>query len=212
MSTGRWSRALAAAALATVASLALTATPAAAHVELTTAQPNGDGTATLTFSFDHSCDGSPTTELVVAVPDGVTATGTVTPDGWSGAVAGDRVTFTGAGLTTAQVGVTARIVARAGDTLHFPVLQRCADGGSYHWIDLTPDSEQPAPRLVATTAVLATQPDPTAATPATASRDGGPGQGEGATLGHALVVLAGFVAVAAAGGTMLARRRPRAGH
>ncbi|MDG4795673.1 DUF1775 domain-containing protein [Micromonospora sp. WMMD1082] len=191
---------------ATVAYLALGAAPAAAHVEVAGAQPNGDGTTTLTFSFDHSCDGSPTTELVVALPDAVTATATVTPGGWSGAVTDRRVTFTGPGLETAQVGVTTRITAQAGDTLIFPVLQRCADGGSYDWIDITADSEHPAPRLIATNAVLAAQPDTTAApTPAAAGRPVQE-QGGGATLSQTLAVLAAFVLAAATTGFVLARR------
>ncbi|AVT37022.1 DUF1775 domain-containing protein [Plantactinospora sp. BB1] len=206
MNARRWTRTVGAAAAATVAYLALGAAPAAAHVEIAEAQPNGDGTTTLTFSFDHSCDNSPTTELVVALPDGVTATTTATPNRWSAAVADDRVTFTGPGLETAQVGLTTRIIARAGDTLHFPVLQRCADGGSYDWIDITADSEHPAPRLIATNAVLANPPDPTTAPTPAAAAGAAQQQGGGATLGQALAVLAAFVLAAAAAGFGLARR------
>jgi uncharacterized protein YcnI len=210
MSALRWVRAVGAAVAGTVACLVVGAVPAAAHVEVAGAQPNGDGTATLTFAFDHSCDASPTTELVVALPEGATATDTVAPAGWSGAVAGNRVTFTGPGLETAEVGVTTRLVGRPGDTLHFPVLQRCADGGSYDWIDLTADSDYPAPRLIATAAVLAAAPE-SGADPVAAAGDTGAGQG-GATLGQALGVLGGFVVLAGAGGFLLARRQsPQAG-
>ncbi|GIJ80940.1 Uncharacterized protein YcnI [Micromonospora phaseoli] len=200
MSAGRWTRASVVAAATVITYLALGTAPAAAHVEVAGAQPNGDGTATLTFGFDHSCDDSPTTEMVVTLPTGVTATATVTPGGWSAGVAGDRVTFTGAGLETGELGVTVRIVARPGDTLHFPALQRCADGGSYAWIDITADSEHPAPRLVATNAVLAAHPDATGNPTPTAAAD------RGATLPQALAVLAGFVAAAAAAGAVFARR------
>ncbi|QOC92112.1 DUF1775 domain-containing protein [Micromonospora craniellae] len=195
----------AAVAAGVIAYLALGAVPAAAHVEVAGARPNGDGTTTLTFAFDHSCDDSPTTELVVALPEGATATGTVEPDGWSAAVAGDRVTFTGPGLETAEVGVTTRIVAQAGDTLHFPVLQRCADGNSLDWIDRTADSDYPAPRLIATNAVLETPPEATVAPPPAA---GGvtPPEAGGATLGQALTVLVVFVAAAAVAGFVVARR------
>ncbi len=186
--------------------LVLGAVPAAAHVEVASAQPNGDGTTTLTFSFDHSCDDSPTTELVVALPDGVTASGTVPPEGWTATVAGQRVTFTGPGRETAEVGVTTRIVARAGDTLTFPVLQRCADGGSYDWIDITADSEHPAPRLIATNAVLAEQPQVPAAPPDAAAGGTEPTQGGGATLGQASAVVVTFVAAAALAGFVTVRR------
>ncbi|MEV2240683.1 DUF1775 domain-containing protein [Micromonospora sp. NPDC049891] len=203
----RWARAVGVAATVSVGYLALGAAPAAAHVEVAGAQPNGDGTTTLTFSFDHSCEDSPTTELVVALPDGVTASDTVPPEGWSATVAGDRVTFTGPGRETAEVGVTARIVARAGDTLHFPVLQRCTDGGSYDWIDVTADSEHPAPRLIATNAVLAAQPEPSAAPPVAVAGGAARTQGGGATLGQASAVVVVFVAAAAVAGFVSVRRQ-----
>ncbi|WBB53527.1 DUF1775 domain-containing protein [Verrucosispora sp. WMMD573] len=201
----RWARAAVVTVAGVLGYLVLGAVPAAAHVEVAEARPNGDGTATLTFSFDHSCDDSPTTELVVALPDGVTASAVAAPEGWSGAVAGDRVTFTGPGLETASVGVTARIVARAGDTLIFPVLQRCADGGSYDWIDITADSDHPAPRLIATNAVLAAQPGTTTAPPLAGGAERT--QGDGATLGQASVVVVAFVAAAAVGGFVAVRRQ-----
>ncbi|MFI7024413.1 DUF1775 domain-containing protein [Micromonospora sp. NPDC049900] len=203
MTPRRWIR-TAAVAGGVVAYLALGTAPASAHVEVAGAQPNGDGSTTLTFAYDHSCDDSPTTELVVALPEGVTATGTVEPEGWSAALSGDRVTFTGPGLETAEVGVTARIAAQAGDTLHFPVLQRCADGSSLDWIDRTADSDYPAPRLIATNAVLENPPEATAAPPAAAG--GSSPESAGATLNQALSVVVVFVAVAAGAGFVLARR------
>ncbi|WP_431727055.1 DUF1775 domain-containing protein [Verrucosispora sp. TAA-831] len=203
MTPRRWIR-TAAVAGGVVAYLALGTAPASAHVEVAGAQPNGDGSTTLTFAYDHSCDDSPTTELVVALPEGVTATGTVEPEGWSAALSGDRVTFTGPGLETAEVGVTARIAAQAGDTLHFPVLQLCADGSSLDWIDRTADSDYPAPRLIATNAVLENPPEATAAPPAAAG--GSSPESAGATLNQALSVVVVFVAVAAGAGFVLARR------
>ena len=208
MRAARWTLAAAVTAITMVAYLAMGATPAAAHVEVAGAQPNGDGTTTLTFSFDHSCDGSPTIELVVALPDGVTATATDPPDGWAAEVGDERVTFTGPGLKTAEVGVSARIVASAGDTLIFRVLQKCADDNSYAWIDRTADSDHPAPRLIATNAILADQPEATAA-PAAAGSDTASRQGGGATLPQTMAILAGFVTAAAAAGFAFARRHSR---
>ncbi|MFD1085929.1 DUF1775 domain-containing protein [Micromonospora andamanensis] len=205
MTPRRWIRTVGVATAGFVGYLLLGAVPAAAHVEVARAQPNGDGTTTLTFSFDHSCDDSPTTELVVALPDGVTASDTVPPQGWTASVTGDRVTFTGPGRDTAEVGVTARIVARAGDTLHFPVRQRCADGGSYDWIDITANSEHPAPRLIATNAVLAAPPEASSAPPVAAG-DADRTQGGGATLGQASAMVVAFVAAAAVAGFVSVRR------
>ena len=63
-------RARAAAALGLAALLTVAGTQgAAAHVLLETATPNGDGTTTLTFSFEHGCDGAPTTGLDVTLPE-----------------------------------------------------------------------------------------------------------------------------------------------
>lgn len=180
------------------AATVLLGSPAAAHVEVATAQPNGDGTTTLTFGFDHSCDASPTTEMVVALPAGVTATATTQPRGWSAAIAADRVTWTGPGITTGRLAMVTRITATPGQTLRFPALQRCADGGSYDWIDTTSDGDEPAPRLVATGAVLASRPEPT---PVAATDQAG-----GASLPQAVAALAAFVALAAAAGLVLARR------
>jgi periplasmic copper chaperone A len=182
------------------AAAVLIGSPAAAHVEVAEARPNGDGTTAVTFGFDHSCDTSPTTELVVGLPAGVTATATTQPRGWSATIAADRVTWTGSGLETGQMTVVTRITATAGQSLRFPALQRCADGGSYDWIDTTPDGDEPAPRLIATSAMLAAQ--PARATVAAA----GEGEGGGASLPQALAALAAFVALAAAAGLVLARR------
>ena len=102
--------------------------------------------------------------------------------------------------------MTTRIVAQAGDTLHFPVLQRCADGNSLDWIDRTADSDYPAPRLITTNAVLETPPEATVAPPAAAGGGGTPSEGGGATLGQALTVVVVFVVLAAGAGLLVARR------
>ncbi len=102
-------------------------TPASAHVLLATAQPNGDGTTTLTFTFDHGCGTAPTTELAVSLPSGITAVttaATIQPPGWSAQATTDQVSWTGPGVTTghhqAEFAVVTRIVGTVGQTFQFP--------------------------------------------------------------------------------------------
>ncbi|WP_082801507.1 DUF1775 domain-containing protein [Herbidospora cretacea] len=135
----------------------LPAAPALAHVLLESAQPNGDGSVTLTFSFDHGCDGAPTEALVVRVPDGSTVLSAGQPGGWRGAVKGNTVEWTGPGVadgTKAAFTLTARLSGKVGAPLLFPTTQRCAGGKGYEWIGVEDASEEPAPRLIATAAVL----------------------------------------------------------
>lgn len=147
--------------IGTIALILLAPVPAQAHVEILTAQPNGDKTTTLTFAFDHSCPESPTTELTVALPAEAAPSAATGPAGWSATVDGSQVT----------------------------------------WTDTDTSDEHPAPRLIVTTAILASQPPllPPAAAPAT---------GQGVGLGPILATLAGFVlvVVVAAAGHHLARR------
>ena len=173
---------------------------ALAHVEILTAQPNGDETTTLTFAFDHSCTGSTTTELTVALPAEATPSAATAPAGWKTAIVANRVTWTGPGIEKGtDFGVVTRIVARPGQALLFPTVQRCADGNQYTWTGTRFDDEHPAPRLVATTAILAS-------TPPSAPLTSAPGSGGGHGLGATIAALVGFVILAAAAGFQLARR------
>ncbi|WP_422733771.1 DUF1775 domain-containing protein [Micromonospora sp. WMMD558] len=198
---GRVVAALAAAA----AVLLLTGSPATAHVLLAKAQPNGDGSTTLTFTFDHGCGESPTTELIVSLPAGATpASRTEQPAGWTASTAPSRVTWAGPGLKAgaeAAFSLTTRLTGTIGQPLRFPTVQRCANGAAYEWTDPQTGDEHPAPSLIATGAILA--PIPTATRAATAPA---PGTGGAATLPQALGALALFV-VAAATATALARPR-----
>ncbi|GAA2372125.1 hypothetical protein Cme02nite_00300 [Catellatospora methionotrophica] len=193
---------------AALAAVLLTAAPAAAHVELVQAKANGDGTTTLTFAFNHGCDEAPTTELVVALPQGVTATTATSPvKGWTGTVSGDRVTFTGPPVPTktdAQYLLTTRITGKVGQTFVFPAIQTCTGGATSAWIDQSADAEHPAPRMVATATMLAAQPTPPAAAPAAAPPPSG-----GATLPQAAVALTVFVLLAAGAAAFVASRRQR---
>ena len=172
--------------------------PASAHVLLEQAVPVGDGSVELTITFDHSCDASPTVELAVEVPDGAEVLGGTGPEGWTATSEGGRVVFAGPGIgdgANPRFTVVARLTGSVGQTLLVPTRQTCADGDGYDWADASESEERPAPRLIATEAVLAEVVAP-AATPSTPA--GLPDDGASAVqLAVALTVLAGGAYVAA---------------
>lgn len=174
--------------------------PASAHVLLEQAVPLGDGSVELTITFDHSCDASPTVALDVEVPEGAEIVGGTGPDGWTATTEGTRVVFAGPGIgdgANPRFTVVARLTGSVGQTLLFPTRQTCADGEGYDWADASESEERPAPRLIATEAVLAEVVAPAAATPAPAAL---PDDGAtAAQLAVALTVLAGVAYVAARG-------------
>jgi uncharacterized protein YcnI len=197
------------AALATAAVVLLAGSPAAAHVLLAKAQPAGDGSTALTFTFDHGCGESPTTELIVSLPAGATRpTRTEQPAGWRATIEPSRVSWAGPGLepgTEAAFSLVTRLTGTVGQALRFPTVQRCANRQAYEWTDPQPGDEHPAPSLIATRAVLA--PPPAAARTVTGPPAGTRGA---ASLPQALGALAAFVAVVSAAAAFSARRaRPR---
>jgi len=158
----------------TLAALTLTALiglapAAAAHVAVDSASPNGDGTTTVTLTWNHSCTPTTaTTGVDVTAGTGVTFTGASTGiDGWTYTVKSDAVTFNGPAVPTGQqvsVAVRARIAGTPGSTITFPTIQRCGDQQT-GWTDPDPASDHPAPSMIATAALLA----PTDATTAPTS-------------------------------------------
>lgn len=185
--------------------LLLTGAPAAAHVLLAQAQPNGDGSTTLTFTFDHGCGDSPTTELIVSLPAGATTpTRTEQPTGWKATAETGRITWTGPGLkpgAEAAFSLVTRLTGTIGQPLRFPTVQRCANAQAYEWTDPQPGDEHPAPSLIATGAILASVPAATRAAAGPA-----PGTDAAASLPQALSALALFVIAAAAAGAVITRR------
>lgn len=137
---------------------------ASAHVHVDPGTVSAGSTETLTFAFSHGCDGSPTTALVIDIPDGV---GNVTPvvqGGWTIArEAGDdgvptRVTFTAGSPIEDHLKATVSMdvlfdETAAESTLAFPVVQQCAEGETA-WTEVAEegqnedDLEAPAPVVV----------------------------------------------------------------
>jgi uncharacterized protein YcnI len=166
-----------------VAALAL-AGPASAHVSITASETAAGAFTVLTLSVPHGCDGSPTTEVAIKMPDGIAE---VTPtrnalydletvtsklDDPIVAEDGDAITE-----GVSQVVYTARTPLpdgqrdtfelslqipedAAGKTLAFPTIQTCEEG-STAWTEVAADGrseddlEHPAPAFVVTGATSA---------------------------------------------------------
>ncbi len=213
--TRRWSRrlvsvlAVAPAALVASAALVALAGPAAAHVAVDEAAPNGDGTTTVTLAWNHSCSSdAATTGVRVAAGTGVEITGAATSlEGWTAVVDGGEARFSGPGLPTdrlADVEVTVRITGLPGDRVLLPAVQECGTQ-RLAWTDPEPSSEHPAPSLIATAAILDdSSPSPSPTLSATGPGPSGPGPsgpGDGADAGRdtAVGVAAGADAGAGVG-------------
>lgn len=136
------------------AALVLAPVAASAHVGV---DADGDavagGQATLTFGFNHGCDGSATTGLSIEMPDGLSGVHPIAGAGWAvdierGGEAGrvSTVTFTAeTPIPDAARGEAELLVGfadDAADALAFPVEQVCEDG-SIAWSEVAADGEDP---------------------------------------------------------------------
>lgn len=155
-----------AAALGAGALLALAAPMAAnAHVTVTPGDAPAGGYAVLDFAFSHGCDGSPTTGLVIDIPEGVESVAPALDPAWTieKSLDGERVSqlvYTAG--TPVEDGFRSSVEVQirvpddaAGSTLEFPVLQQCAEGETA-WNETAEGGEEPvhpAPAIVVTEAV-----------------------------------------------------------
>lgn len=124
---------------------------ASAHVHVDPGEVSAGSTETLTFAFSHGCDGSPTTGLVIDIPDGV---GNVTPvvqGGWTvSRETGDdgvptRVTFISQTPVEDHLKATVAMdvlfdESAADSSIAFPVTQTCVDG-EIGWTQVADDGE-----------------------------------------------------------------------
>ena len=121
----------------------LPAAPVWAHVGFAKRQVVLAPSVELTLRVPHGCDGSPTLRLRLRIPRAVASERPQPKEGWTIAQTGEggarEVVWSGA-LPDKQTGefsftVTIEASAKAGDTIHFPVVQECAKGVS-RWIDI----------------------------------------------------------------------------
>lgn len=138
-------------ALASAAVLALgVAAPAHAHVEPTSTEVPAGSMATVDFSVQHGCDGSPTIKVEFQVPEEITDAAAVDKDGWTGSQDGRVVTYEGGPLASDvedTFAVTFTAPSTVGAELAFPFVQTCEEG-SIDWIQLEEEAERPAPIVV----------------------------------------------------------------
>lgn len=134
---------------------------ASAHVHVSPADSDAGTTTRLDFSFSHGCDDSPTTALVITIPEGLDGVKPVLDGAWtiSTEVGVDgiptEVTYTAkdpiATGIAASVALDVVFASSAANTeVAFPVLQTCTEGET-DWSEVAAegqtedDLEAPAP-------------------------------------------------------------------
>jgi len=157
-----------------VAGLAV-ASPAFAHIDPDPTDAQAGSEVSVGFTVQHGCDGSPTVQLDMRLPDGVSAPTAEPPDGWTGQVVDNVVTFEGGPLPDdKELTFRVRMIlpATPDTTIYFPFVQRC-EVGEIRWIDIPSDDsgaelDEPAPAMQLFGPVATTQPAPaTSVTPTT---------------------------------------------
>lgn len=150
--------------IAPVAGLALVllaAAPALGHVEPEVSTVPAGSLATVDFTVEHGCEGSPTVKMEFQVPDGITDAQPAEKAGWTGALVDGVVTYTGGSLPADQedtFAVRFTVPDQVQAVLMFPMIQTC-ETGSIDWIQTEGEAERPAPRVVVG------EPDPNAPVP-----------------------------------------------
>lgn len=118
--------------------------------------------------MEHGCEGSPTTQLDMRLPEGVADPVAETADGWDGSidiVDGDTiVTFAGGPLADDAEGtfeVTMTLPSTPDTTIYFPFVQRC-EVGEIRWIGIPAEPgdelDEPAPAMALTGPVATVPP------------------------------------------------------
>ncbi len=170
-------------AVSAIAAVAF-ASPVLAHIDPDPTEAQAGSTLSVAFTVEHGCDGSPTTQLDMRLPEGVIDARPDPIPGWEGSIDAGVVTFVGGPLPDDEEGtfsVTMTLPATPDTTIYFPFVQRC-EVGEIRWIAIPTDDsgaepEEPAPAMLltgpvatttapATTAPAATTPAATASTEA----------------------------------------------
>lgn len=198
------------AAATALGALVLAAGPASAHVDASPRAIQAGTTGTVSFGVEHGCETSPTVKLELRFPDGFTAIEPMAKEGWTTAVTGTVVSFTGGSLPADEPGEFAVEVKApaAAATTYVPVVQTC-EKGSLAWIEI-PEEGKDEPELPAATLVV------TAAAP-TAADLANPDEGEeaaadendggGSSTGVVVGIVAAVVVVAGAAVLVVRKRR-----
>jgi uncharacterized protein YcnI len=155
---------LAGGAVAALGLLVGLAGPAAAHIGTEATSTAAGSTSIVRFKIGHGCDGSPTTEVRIQIPDGVTSVRPEATPGWEVEVARQgeevrEVTWSGGSLPDEQflqLGLSVRWPEAPGETVWFPTVQTCEEG-EHAWVQIPeegqPEPDEPAPGVELTEAV-----------------------------------------------------------
>jgi uncharacterized protein YcnI len=158
---------------ASVLAASAIASPALAHIDPDPTEAQAGSTLSVAFTVEHGCEGSPTIQLDMRLPEGVTDASADPIDGWEGSVDVGIVTYVGGPLPDSEDGtfsVTMTLPPTPDTTIYFPFVQRC-EVGEIRWIaipseDSGDEPDEPAPALVLTGPVASTT-TPATTTPAT---------------------------------------------
>ena len=133
---------------------------ASAHIDPDPVVAQAGSRLTVGFTVEHGCEGSPTVQLDMRLPEGVADPMTEPVDGWDGSVetvdGAVIVTFTGGPLADDVEGtfsVTMTLPPTPDETLYFPFVQRC-ETGEIRWIQIPSEPgdelDEPAPAMTLT--------------------------------------------------------------
>ena len=139
------------------------ASPVLAHIDPDPTEAQAGSTLSVAFTVEHGCDGSPTIQLDMRLPEGVTDASPDPIDGWEGSIDANVVTFVGGPLPDDEEGtfsVTMTLPPTPDTTIYFPFVQRC-EVGEIRWIaiptgDAGAEPEEPAPAMSLTGPVATT--------------------------------------------------------
>lgn len=165
-----------------VASLAV-GSSVAAHIDPDPKQAQAGSTQSIAFTVEHGCDGSPTVQLDMRLPDGVAGARPDPAEGWEESIDDDVVTFVGGPLPDDVEGtfsVTMTLPPTPDTTIYFPFVQRC-EVGEIRWIGIPAEPgdelDEPAPALLLTGPVATTTAPPATDPPATGPATSDPSAG-----------------------------------
>lgn len=208
---------------------------ASAHVSVTASETGAGAHTVLTFSVPHGCDGSPTSAIRIAMPEGiVAATPTRQPfydvkkvmrklDEPITDAHGNEITERVAEVVyTAKTPlpdgerdtfeISVQLPDAAGKTVNFPTIQQCVKGTTA-WTEVPADGESgeelesPAPNVTISEAAGDSHSHGAASSDSSASAGSADdGDGKGLAIGGLVTGLLGLVA----GGAALARTRAKA--
>jgi uncharacterized protein YcnI len=205
--------------LAAIGFFALSGARADAHVELGQVSVQPSGEASVEFTFDHGCDGQPTTSLRVKIPNGVTDVVPQPADGWQTSVTSTEFAWTGGSVPDHDEAVftaTMQVSGDAGSTISFPTIQECPSAEEA-WIEIQapgdPEPEHVAPSLVLPYTIAASDQPATTVAPSTTRTTLVPGEAaitqEGSPTNNVGLVVGGIAVGAIVVGALVLYLRYR---